>query len=123
MRPMNFSPYDEFPHRIRFQRHNIVSDGGGGWETPAGEEEWLDVDPDPYPAFVTDISSREYGQAGGTVNPVEKEIYFPYRTDILPDMQVLLEDGSAVSIKTRPIDQGGQHEVMMIQVTGDELNG
>lgn len=120
MRPMNFSPNDEFPHKVTFQRKDRVSDGGGGWI-----ESWKNVDKDPntYPAFVTDISSREYGQAGGTVNPIEKEIYFPYRSDILPDMRVLLEDGSAVSIKTRPIDQGGQHEVMLIQVTGDELNG
>jgi phage head-tail adaptor, putative, SPP1 family len=117
---MNYSPYDEFPHRIKFQRHLLESDGTGGWV----DKGWENVDPDPgtYPALVTDISSREYGQAGGTVNPIEKEVYFPYRTDILPDMRVLLEDGSAVEIKTRPIDQGGQHEIMMIQVTGDELN-
>lgn len=121
MRPMNFSPNDEFPHGVTFQRKDRASDGGGGWI----DDGWVNVDDNPgtYPAFVTDISSREYGQAGGTVNPIEKEIYFPYRSDILPDMRVLLEDGSTVSIKTRPIDQGGQHEVMLVQVTGDELNG
>lgn len=115
------NPYDEFSNRIIFQRHNRVPDGAGGWI----DNGWENIDPDPgtYPAFVTDISSREYGQAAQTVNPIEKEIYFPYRTDILPDMRVVLEDESVVSIKTRPIDQGGQHQVMLIQVTGDELNG
>jgi SPP1 family predicted phage head-tail adaptor len=113
-------PFNEFPNLIVFQRKDQVSDGSGGWIN-----DWVNVDPDPgtYPAFVDPISSREFGQAAQTVNPIEMEIYFPYRTDILPSMQVVLEDGSTVAIKTRPIDQGGQHEVMLIQVTGDELNG
>lgn len=111
---------DEFPHKITFQKKVQVPDGGGGWT-----EDWMNVDSDPgtSPAFVTDISSREYGQATQTVNPIEKEIYFPYRTDITPDMRVLLEDDSTVVIRTRPLDQGGQHEVMLIQVTGGALNG
>jgi SPP1 family predicted phage head-tail adaptor len=111
-------PFNEFSNLVVFQRKDRVSDGAGGWTY-----DWVNVDEEPYPAFVTDISSREYGQAAQTVNPIEKEIYFPYRTDILPSMQVVLEDESIVAIKTRPIDQGGQHEVMLIQVTGDALNG
>lgn len=86
---------------------------------------WKNIDEDNdgwSPAFVTDISSNEYQQAGANVNPIVKNVYFPYRTDILPDMRVLLEDGRTVEIKTRPIDQGGMQEICMIEVTGDELN-
>jgi SPP1 family predicted phage head-tail adaptor len=121
MTKMNFSPYDEFPHKIIFQKQGLVSDGAGGWIDGG----WTNIDGDPgtYPALVTDISGQEFGQAGQTVNPINKEIYFPYRTDIKPNMRVLLEDGSTVAIKSRPLDQGGQHEKMLIQVTGDELNG
>lgn len=108
--------YNEFPHEILFQREGLVPDGGGGWVTG-----WADYGSSV--ALVTPISSREYLQASQTTNPIEYEIYFPYRTDIKPDMRVLWDgEERPLYIKTRPMDQGGAHEVMLIEVTGAELN-
>lgn len=120
---MNYSPYDEFPHRIKFQHVKTTDDGMGGQI----EDGWEDVDKDKgndgwSEALVTDISGTEYQQASVNVNPIIKNIYFPYRTDILPNMRVMLDSGQIVAIKTRPLDQGGQHEIMLIEVTGGELN-
>lgn len=106
---MFYSPYDEFPHEITFQEFQIGgSDGAGGW-TEGG---WTDVVTTE--ALVTPISSREIAQAEQTRNPIDFEVYYPYRTDITPSMRVKY-DGAFLSIKTEPMDQGGQHEVMMIE--------
>ncbi|WP_332238881.1 phage head closure protein [Sporolactobacillus sp. KGMB 08714] len=120
---LKFDPMDEFPHKIQFQTHLVEDDGMGGQI----DKGWEDVDKDNgndgwSSAHVQPVSSNEYQQAGTNVNPIVMDIYFPYRTDILPDMRVLLEDGRTVEIKTRPIDQGGMQEICMIEVTGDELN-
>ncbi|PAD36352.1 hypothetical protein CHH48_05570 [Terribacillus saccharophilus] len=104
-----FDPYDEFPHEIIFQQEvQGGSDGLGGW-IPGG---WQDFDTSE--ALVTPVSSREIAQAEQTRNPIDYEVYYPYRTDIEPSMRVMYE-GKVLSIVSEPMDQGGQHEVMLIE--------
>ncbi|WP_257000942.1 phage head closure protein [Terribacillus saccharophilus] len=109
---MDFDPYSnigEFRHTITFQKFQEGgSDGAGGWI----EGGWTDVVTTE--ALVTPISSREIAQAEQTRNPIDFEVYYPYRTDITPSMRVKYDD-VYLSIKTEPMDQGGQHEVMMIE--------
>ncbi|MFS0560136.1 phage head closure protein [Terribacillus sp. 179-K 1B1 HS] len=106
---MFYSPYDEFPHEITFQ-HEVESqsDGMGGW-IPGGWQDHATSE-----ALVTPVSSREIAQAEQTRNPIDFEVYYPYRTDITPSMRVKYGD-ELLSIKTAPMDQGGQHEIMMIE--------
>jgi SPP1 family predicted phage head-tail adaptor len=113
---MFYSPYDEFPHEITFQ-HEVQggSDGLGGW-IPGGWQDFATSE-----ALVTPVSSREIAQAEQTRNPIDYEVYYPYRDDILPSMRVLY-DGKLLSIKSKPMDQGGQHEVMLIECTAGEVN-
>ncbi|MGG3642035.1 phage head closure protein [Bacillus gobiensis] len=109
--------YEQFPHTITFVHQTNVLDGAGGWETG-----WDTYDTSE--ALVTPISSREFGQSSQTRNPIEYEVYYPYRTDIKPEMRVIYEDeGETLAIKTRPMDQGGAHEVMMIECTFGDANG
>lgn len=106
---------EQFPHEITFLRLTNVSDGAGGWETT-----WETYDTSK--ALVTPISSREFGQSSQTRNPIEYEVYYPYRDDIKPEMRVIY-NGETLAIKTRPMDQGGAHEVMMIECTFGDANG
>lgn len=106
---MFYSPFDEFPHTITFQTYQEGgSDGAGGYTEPS----WNDFVTTE--ALVTPISSREIAQAEQTRNPIDFEVYYPYRTDVSPSMRVKYDD-VFLSIKTEPMDQGGQHEVMMIE--------
>ncbi|MGG3662097.1 phage head closure protein [Bacillus gobiensis] len=106
---------EEFPHEIIFIHQTNVSDGAGGWETG-----WVTYDTSE--ALVTPISSREFGQSLQTRNPLEYEVFYPYRTDIKPEMRVRY-DGETLAIKSRPKDQGGAQEVMMIECTYGDANG
>jgi SPP1 family predicted phage head-tail adaptor len=106
---------EQFPHMITFVHQTSVSDGAGGWETG-----WKTFD--TCEALVTPISSREFGQSTQTRNPIEYEVYYPYRIDIKPEMCVIY-DGETLAIKTRPMDQGGAHEIMMIECTCGDANG
>ncbi|MGG3625530.1 phage head closure protein [Bacillus gobiensis] len=110
--------YEQFPHTITFLYQTSVSDGAGGWETG-----WKTYDTSE--ALVTPISSREFGQSSQTRNPIEYEVYYPYRTDIKPEMRIIYEEGETLTlaIKTRPMDQGGAQEVMMIECTYGDANG
>ncbi|MGG3573906.1 phage head closure protein [Bacillus gobiensis] len=106
---------EQFPHTITFVHQTSVSDGAGGWETS-----WENYD--AIEALVTPISSREFGQSSQTRNPIEYEVYYPFRTDIKPEMRVKF-DGEILAIKSRPKDQGGAQEVMMIECTYGDANG
>lgn len=99
---------DEFPHEVTILTYqDRVSDGGGGY-LPA---EWV-----PFTTlmgFVDTPSSRERYQAQQLQNPLDRNLYFPYRTDIKPSMRVLY-DSDTYEIKGKPMDQGGMNEVMMV---------
>jgi SPP1 family predicted phage head-tail adaptor len=113
---MMFDPFDEFPHEITFQHEvDSQSDGMGGF-IPGGWQDFATSE-----ALVTPVSSREIAQAEQTRNPIDYEVYYPYRTDIKPSMRVIY-DGIVLSIKSNPMDQGGQHEVMLIECSAGEVS-
>jgi SPP1 family predicted phage head-tail adaptor len=113
---MMYDPYDEFPHTITFQHEvDSQSDGMGGY-IPGGWQDFATSE-----ALVTPVSSREIAQAEQTRNPIDYEVYYPYRTDIKPSMRVVFE-GQVLSIQSEPMDQGGQHEVMLIECSRGEVN-
>lgn len=104
--------YEEFPHVVTFQRVEKVSDGGGGYVEKFTD--YLTTE-----AFVGGITSREYYQAQQLQNPVDCNVYFPYRNDIEKTMRIIYES-KVLTLKSEPIDQGGMHEIMNLkcQVTG-----
>lgn len=62
---------------------------------------------------------QEYYQAQRLQNPVDCNVYFPYRKDIVKTMRIIYEN-KVLTLKSDPIDQGGMHEIMNLkcQVTG-----
>jgi SPP1 family predicted phage head-tail adaptor len=111
MMDMMFDPYEQFPHSVIFQAYTeSTSDGMGGWT----KGEWSNIEKAASAALVTPVSSREIAQAEQTRNPIEFEVYYPYRTDITGSMRIL-HDGEPLYIKSEPMDQGGQREIMMIE--------
>ncbi|KKB34642.1 phage head closure protein [Bacillus thermotolerans] len=98
--------YDEFPHTITFLQNQRVSDGGGGHTTTWGPVLTIKV-------FMDTPSSRERYEAMQLNNPLDRYLYYPYRTDITADMRVEYEKG-VYEIAGEPEDQGGQHEIMRV---------
>ncbi|SDX62695.1 phage head closure protein [Salimicrobium album] len=100
---------DEFPHHIVFQKKTTTSDGLGG-----GTESWTDFFDTE--AHVQPISgySRIVAQAQET--PITTRVYFPYTDTSLPPSQVRIQYGTKIlAPQSDPIDQGGLHEVMMVE--------
>ncbi|MGX1432467.1 SPP1 family predicted phage head-tail adaptor [Cytobacillus horneckiae] len=101
---------EEFPHEVVFQiEKEPQSDGGGGkipggWETYATDYGFLD----------TPKSSERY-MAQQARYQFDRHLYYHYRTDITVNMRVLCE-GYTYEIVGKPIDQGGQHEIMRIDL-------
>ena len=98
--------YDEFPHEVMFQVFDKVDDGAGGYT-----EEWSTYA--TIQAFVDTPSSREAYQAHKLGNPLDRYLYYPYRTDIKPNMRVVYEN-ETYELAGKPEDQGGQHEIMRV---------
>lgn len=98
--------YDEFPHEVEIVQKKKVSDGAGGFKT-----EWTLVD--TLETFVDTPTSKEqyyYQQLG---NPLQRYMYYPYRTDLTSSMRLRYED-EIYTFAGRPEDQGGQHEIMRV---------
>ncbi|MDA1478364.1 phage head closure protein [Bacillus changyiensis] len=100
--------YDEFPHEISFQKSKEIPTGGGG-----SKKEWVDVI-SSCEAFVDPLTGSEYYQAQQLENPIEYNVYFPYRDDVANDMRIIWKDQNdkVLVIKSHPIDQGGQGEIL-----------
>ena len=73
---------NEYPHTITIQNFISTEDEGGGTT-----EEW-----EPYvqlEAFVIPLSGTEFYQAQQTQNPIDYDVYIPFRDDITADMRVV----------------------------------
>lgn len=100
----------EYPHNLTFQQLTKVSDGGGGftqlWTTKVTVQGFLDTP-----------SSREVFEAQQLNNPLDRNLYFPYRNDITADMRCVYQHHGITEtyeLIGNPQDQGGQHEVMLV---------
>jgi len=102
--------FDEFPDQVIFKNYNEpVSDGGGG-STPGG---WVDFDEDEFFGFLDTPSSDRIYQAHQLQHPFDRDLYYPYRTDITPKMRVVCK-GKTYEIVSEPMDQGSQNEIMKV---------
>ena len=73
---------NEYPHTINIQNHVRVEDEGGGYT-----EHW-----EPYTqteAFVVPLSGSEFYQAQQVTNPIDYDIFMPYREDITANMRAI----------------------------------
>ncbi|WP_245153939.1 phage head closure protein [Jeotgalibacillus proteolyticus] len=103
---------EEFPHEVIIQVHTEpVSDGGGGYLPGTGG--WMNVDTDDFFGFLDTPTSREIYEAHQLQHPFDRNLYYPYRTDITPKMRVVCE-GDIYEIVSKPMDQGGQNEIMKV---------
>lgn len=98
--------HDEFPHVVTFQTYTKVPDGGGGYT-----QRWADVL--TIDAFMDTPSSKELFEAMQLQNPLDRNLYYEYRTDINEKMRCTFE-GETYELVGKPQDQGGQHEVMKV---------
>ncbi|MDE1375024.1 phage head closure protein [Bacillus sp. FSL W8-0445] len=108
--------YEEFPHTITFQKFEQIPNGGGGFK-----KEWVDAITD-CEAFVDSLTGKEYYQAQQLENPVEYNVYFPYREDVKNDMRIIWKDRNdrVLVIQSPPIDQGGQGEILCFKCRSGE---
>lgn len=100
---------DIYPHVVTFQSLQKISDGGGGYT-----QSWTDVIVNMV-AFCDTPSSREIFQAQQLNTPFDRNLYYEYRTDINEKMRCVFENESYELI-AKPQDQGGQNEVMKVQL-------
>ncbi|HAU33065.1 MAG TPA: phage head-tail adapter protein [Lysinibacillus sp.] len=98
--------YDEFPHEVEVVQKKKVSDGAAGFET-----KWLPVD--TIDAFIDTPTSKEQYYAQQLGNPLQRYMYYSYRTDLTSSMRLRYE-GEIYAFAGRPEDQGGQHEIMRV---------
>ena len=98
--------YDEFPHEVEVVQKKKVSDGAGGFKT-----EWSLVD--TLETFVDTPTSKEQYYAQQLGNPLQRYMYYPYRTDLTSSLRLRYE-GEIYAFAGRPEDQGGQHEIMRV---------
>ena len=98
--------YDEFPHTVEVVQKKKISDGAGGFKT-----DWHPVD--TIEAFVDTPTSKERFYAQQLDNPLERYMYYEYRTDLTSSMRLRYED-EIYAFAGRPEDQGGQHEIMRV---------
>lgn len=98
---------DEFPHTITFQEFTEVPDGGGG-HTKA----WVDFLTTE--AFVCPVSSHEYVQAQALQTPIDHNVFYPYQDGVKSTMRIKYGD-SILELRSAPLDQGGQGEILMVK--------
>lgn len=101
---------NEYPHTITIQ-HNVQTDDGGGGYT----DDWRPFTQSE--AFVIPLSGAEYYQAHQTTNPIDYDVYIPYREDITPSMRVVFR-GKILSITAALpslVDINGEYEKMCLK--------
>jgi SPP1 family predicted phage head-tail adaptor len=97
----------EFPHSITVLKKNPIRDKMGG----IIDEKWTPVI--RLNGFVDTPSSRERYESQQLENPLDRYLFYPYRTDIDSAMRITHE-GETYELAGRPEDQGGQHEIMRV---------
>lgn len=97
---------DEFPHQVIFQKLTKVPDGAGGHTSLWKNELILN-------GFMDTPSSRELFEAQQLNNPFDRNLYYPYRTDVTEDMRCQFK-GDSYELVGRPQDQGSQEETMLV---------
>ncbi|MGE8037831.1 phage head closure protein [Lysinibacillus sp. NPDC093692] len=97
---------DELPHEVEVVEKKKVSDGAGGFKT-----EWVPVD--TIECFVDTPTSKDQYYAQQLNNPLERYMYYEYRTDLTSSMRLRYE-GEIYAFAGRAEDQGGQHEIMRV---------
>nr|WP_309101678.1 phage head closure protein [Fredinandcohnia onubensis] len=102
----------EFPHTITFQESQKVSDGGGGHTLT-----WLDFK--SIDAFVCPVSGKERIIAEQAQKPVDFSIFYPFQDVFKQGMRIKWVEQNLheriLNPKTKPIDQGGQGEILLIK--------
>ncbi|MBD1223290.1 phage head closure protein [Virgibacillus halodenitrificans] len=103
---------NEFPHEVEFQSYTPPQPDGGGGYLP-GTGGWTTFN--KIDGFLDTPTSNEIYQAQQLQHPFDRYLYYPYRTDIKTDMRVTCE-GDTYELVGKPLDQGGQHEVMKVSL-------
>ena len=98
---------DEFPHVVTVLIKQPIRDDMGGIK----DEQWTPVF--NMNGFVDTPTSRERYQAEQMQNPLDRYLFYPYRTDIDSAMRITYEN-ELYELAGRPEDQGGQHEIMRV---------
>lgn len=98
----------EFPHEVTFQSLVKVSDGTGGFK-----QSWVNVL--TIEGFLDTPSSRELFTAQQLSNPLDRNLYYAYRTDVNEKMRCTCE-GDTYELTGKPQDQGGQLEIMKVSL-------
>lgn len=101
---------DEFPHGVAFRSYTEPQPDGGGGYIPGGYVDYITID-----GFLDTPTSNEIYQAQQLQHPFDRNLFYPYRTDITTSMHVVCE-GDTYEIVGKPLDQGGQHEVMRVSL-------
>lgn len=96
----------EYPHAVVFQTLTKVSDGAGGYVHSWANKLTIQ-------GFLDTPTSREIFNAQQLQNPLDRNLYYAYRTDIDAKMRCVCE-GDTYELVGRPQDLGGQHEVMQV---------
>ncbi|MGG2111917.1 phage head closure protein [Lysinibacillus pakistanensis] len=98
--------YAEFPHEVEVVEKRTTADDSGDRKT-----QWIPID--TIESFVDTPTSKEKLLAHQVQNPLDRYMYYPYRTDLKSDMRLRYE-GEIYAFAGRPEDQGGQHEIMRV---------
>ena len=100
---------DEFPHTVVIKEYVSGIDDGMGGEKPP---DWVEKEAD-FACFIDTPTAKEVYNAMQLNHKLDRYMYFPYRTDIMPGMRVIHDD-TIFEIETKAEDQGGMHEIMRI---------
>lgn len=101
---------NEYPHEITIESFTKIDDGGGGytkdWSTFGTSE-----------ALVVPLSGSEFYQAQQTQNPIDYDVYLPYREDIKPSMRVKFKGKTLQIIAVLPslVDINGEYEKLCLK--------
>lgn len=104
--------HGEYPHTVTFQELTKTPDGGGGYTSLWTAKMQFD-------GLLDTPGSRELFEAHQLNSPMDRNLYYPYRTDVKADMRCIYEvDGivETYEVVGRPQDQGGQREVMVVRL-------